>query len=159
MASLPSTRPLPHAKRADVFNALFTFIQQIAPPVGQKWQMFTQWVRMWDEVDPTNQPCIILHRGPQQAEQKHAFGVTRWAWKASLLIYYRVDGYKTSNTYPDQVTDPLLDSIEQCFQVEPPNRLTLGGLVHHCWIDGTIYHDPGLADNQAVILVPLTILL
>ena len=152
--------PLPHATRQQVFTALFNFIKNIPPPVGQKWVSFSQNLVSWDDVPPAQQPAVFLHRLVQTAKQEHRFGVTKWHWTATIWIYFRSDGYRTTNTYPDQVTDPLLDSIEQLFQTDPANgQLTLGGLVYHCWIDGTIYSDPGLVDNQAVIVVPISILL
>lgn len=152
--------PLPHATRNQVYTALFTLIKQLPPPPGQKWKGFSQNLKSWDDVPAESQPCVFLHRLTQTAEQTHAYGVTKWIWRSMIWIYFRSDGYRTSTTYPDQVTDPILDSIEQLFQTEPgAGRLSLGGLVQHCWIDGTIYFDPGLEDNQAVILVPISITL
>lgn len=152
--------PLPHATRSQVFTALFSLIKQLPPPPGMKWQRFSQNLKSWDDTPSEEQPCCFLHRLTQTAEQKHAFGVTRWHWTATIWIYFRSDGYKTETTYPDQITDPIIDSIEQLFQTEPlDGRLTLGNLVHHVWIDGTIYSDPGLEDGQAVIIVPISILL
>lgn len=151
---------LPHSTRQQVFTSLFNLIKQLPPPPGQKWASFSQNLVSWDDVPPENQPAVFLHRLTQTAKQTHAFGVTGWHWTATIWIYFRSDSYRTQNTYPDQVTDPVLDSVEQLFQTEPGDvRLTLGGLVHHCWIDGTIYSDPGLVDNQAVIVIPISILL
>lgn len=156
-----SNFPLPHATRNQVFEALFTLVKTITPPGGRSWALTSQWFRMWDTLNEGDQPALFLVRGPQTSEQKHAFGVTKLHWKANLWIYYRTDGYKTQNTYPDQLTDPLLDSIEQTFQTDPNvGRLTLGDLVWHCWIDGTIFWEPGLdTDNQAVLVVPISILI
>ena len=36
--------------------------------------------------------------------------------------------------------------------------MTLGGLVHHCFIDGKVFKDPGDLDGQALIIVPITVL-
>lgn len=152
---------LPHATRSQVFTALFNTIKTLPPPPNfTSWKTISQFVRSWDDTPAENQPAIYLHRLVQTAKQEHRFGVTKWHWTAMIWIYFRSDGYRTSNTYPDQITDPIIDSVEQLFQTDPINdRFTLGGLVHHCWIDGTIYSDPGLEDGQAVILVPISILL
>jgi hypothetical protein len=161
---------LPHATRSQVFQALFNLIVKIPPPVGKTWNTQSQHLVDWDQVPGDKQPAIFLHRGPQTLSQK-TFGVTKLQLRASIWIYYSVAGLKTSSTYPDQLTDPFLDTIELTFQTDPLNgRLTLGTyvdpttgrtepLVYHCWVDGTIYCDPGLTDDQAFIIVPISILL
>lgn len=152
--------PLPHATRNQVFTALFNFIRQLPAPPNQKWVTFSQRLKSWDDTPPVEQPAVFLHRLLQTATQNHAYGVTKWHWKATIWIYFRTESYQTDNTYPDQVTDPFIDSIEQLFQTEPgAGALTLGDLVKHCWIDGDIYSDPGLEDYQAVIIIPISILI
>ena len=39
-----------------------------------------------------------------------------------------------------------------------PKRLTLGGLVHHCYIDGSVFKDPGDIDAQAMMVIPILML-
>jgi hypothetical protein len=156
----PGLLPLPHAGRAAVFTALFNFLTYLPPPTGMTWNTQSQYLQIWDDVPAANQPAMFLYRGPQNFEQKHVFGVTKLHWKASVWIYYRVDGYKTKNTYPDQITDQILDNLEQLFQTSPVDfRQTLGGLVYHCWIDGNVVFDPGIVDGQAVIVAPISLLL
>lgn len=90
----------------------------------------------------------------------HAYGVTKWQWRVLVWIYFKPDGYKTATTYPDELTDQFLDNLEQVFQTEPlAGPQTLGGLVLNCWIDGNCAADPGLEDGQAVIVVPISILI
>lgn len=39
-----------------------------------------------------------------------------------------------------------------------PKRNTLGGLVHHCHIGGRVFKDPGDLDDQALMIVPIKVL-
>jgi hypothetical protein len=39
-----------------------------------------------------------------------------------------------------------------------PKRNTLGGLVHHCFISGRIFKDPGDIDDQGMIVIPIKLL-
>lgn len=39
-----------------------------------------------------------------------------------------------------------------------PKRNTLGGLVHHCFISGNLFKDPGDLDGQGMIIIPIKIL-
>jgi len=151
--------PLPHATRNQVFTGLFNLLKTIPAPTGAPWQVFSQSLVSFDDIPA--QPALYLHRGIQIAEQNKAYGVTRWQWRVWLFIYYRVEGFTpaTDTSYPDQLTDQFLDNLEQLFQVEPnAGTFTLGGLVHHCWIDGSIFTENGLIDGQAFIIVPLSIL-
>jgi len=150
---------LRHPKRGAVFNALFDLVVTTTPPIDTSWKLTSQRVRLWDEVDSVNQPALFLMRGPQRAEQKKAYGVTKWLWRAGIIVYYRVDGLKTENTYPDQLSDQFLDNLESVFQTDEGVALTIGGLVEHCWIDGECFTEPGLVDGQAIIFVPVSIYL
>lgn len=37
-------------------------------------------------------------------------------------------------------------------------RNTLGGLVHHCFISGTLFKDPGDIDGQGMMVIPIKVL-
>lgn len=39
-----------------------------------------------------------------------------------------------------------------------PKRNTLGGLVYHCFIGGRVFKDPGDLDDQALMIVPIKVL-
>ena len=164
--------PLQHAPRSTVFNALFSLMQTVPAtsiPGATVWKTVSQHLILWDQVPAVNQPAMFLHRGPQIADQKHVFGITRPMWRASIWVYFRTDSFNTSSTYPDQITDRLLDSFEETFQTDPLiRRQTLGtytnaqgrtaDIAYHCWIDGTTYFDVGVVDSQAVIVIPISIL-
>jgi len=160
MSSPAIAVPLPHATRQQVFNALFALLKQVPAPAGGKWQTFTQHLKSWDDYTSDQQPVLTLYRLPQIAEQK-TFSVTKWHWKAAVFVYYRIDSIQctTGSVYPEELVDDLIDAIETVFLTPLNNRLTLGGLVYHCWIDGPITFDSGIIDNQAVIVVPISILI
>ncbi len=151
--------PLPHATRQQVFNALFALLKTTPAPIGQTWNSFSQHLKSWDDYPSDAQPVLTLYRLPQIAEQK-TFGVTKWHWKAAVFVYYRIDSTQCSQGGAEALVDNFIDAIEQVFQTDPLlGRVTLGNLVWHCWIDGPITFDSGVIDNQAVIVVPLSILI
>lgn len=151
-------QPLLHATRSQVFTALFDFLQTLPPPPGSSsWKTISQTEVGPDDIPAANQPALILCRGPQNFSQR-AYGVTKLQWRCFFLIYFRTDNLKTVTKYPDQITDPILDSIEQLFQPPLNNQaLTLGGIVQNCWLDGMAVADPGIVDNQAIVFVPVSI--
>lgn len=153
-------QPLTHAGRNKVFTTLFNLLLTLPTPTGQPWGLTSQRLQLWDDVAPTNQPALFLHRLGQVSTQAHKYGVTKQEWKAAAFIYYRIDGYKSKNWYPDQLTDAFLDSVEQLFIPAPPDVYqTLGGLCTTVWWNGQATFDSGLTDNQAVIVVPISILI
>lgn len=151
-------QPLTHATRQQIFTALFNLLKTLPPPPQfSQWNTFTQKIQQWDDYTAAQQPVMTLFRGAQNFKLT-AVGTTRFQWKVLLLIYFRTDGFQTSNTYPDQVTDVVLDNIEQLFTPQGNNKyFTLGGLVQNCWIDGNIYSDPAIVIDQAVVLCPISI--
>lgn len=157
----PLLLPLPHATRSVIYNALFSFLKQIPAPTGVQWKTFSQAIEHWDNVAPAAQPALFLTRQFESTTQKTANGISKLEFHCLVWIYFRSDGMKTANTYPDQYIDPLKDAIEQLFQTNPPNggRLTLGGVCHHCWLNGGIYSENGLEDatGQAVVVFPVSI--
>src|SRR5437868_11148782 len=119
--------PLPHSTRQVVFSALFALLKTTPNQVGMEWNTFSQHLKIWDDVGEDSQPALFLFRGPQLAEQKHVFGATRWLWKASIWIYYRINSLQCAGNdeFPEQMVDAVLDVIEQVFQTEPlVGRLT-----------------------------------
>ena len=52
----------------------------------------------------------------------------------------------------------LLDAVEAALNPFPLEAQTLGGLVTHCWIDGSTDYHPGDLDGQAIAVVPVKVL-
>lgn len=155
---------LPHSTRQQVFTALMNFLQSTVPapadPVTGNsipFQTYSQIWEHWTQVPDTRQPAMYLRRGPQTFTQKTAYGVTKLHFRCTVWVYFRTDGYRIGNVYPDQLTDNFIDGFEQAFQTLPGTTLTLSGTVFRCWIDGPVFSDPGLSDKQGVIVVPLSI--
>lgn len=85
----------------------------------------------------------------------------------TIVIYALKDGANTpagaNNTQPGNVIlNPLFSVVESAFAPDKPsfNRLTLGGLVSHCWIEGDVYTIPGDIDPSGLAMqtVPVKIL-
>lgn len=158
---VPPLLPLPHATRNVIYTALFNYLKRIPAPAGLQWKTFSQAIKHWDDVVAADQPALFLERQLEDWTQAKVMGVTKFELKPNVWIYFRADGLKTQNTYPDMYIDPLKDAFEQLFQTNPATggRLTLGGVCQHCFVNGTLASDPGLQDatGQAVVRVPLTI--
>lgn len=72
--------------------------------------------------------------------------------------------YHDNNTIPTIVNNNILDAIENALKPKPTdvgffeNRNTLHGLVWDCYIEGEVFKDPGDIDNQAMMVIPIKLL-
>ncbi len=154
------------ATREDIFSALFALVSTgdggpgtIGWGAGETLAYTSRRVRLWDDLPA--QPALC------QAEHDETFAqATRLPFKrrltASWLIFHKAGAEPAA--VPAQTSNALLDAIEALFTPSPGDpgfpdqRLTLGGLVHHCFIDGKLFKDPGDLDGQGLIIVPITLL-
>jgi hypothetical protein len=77
---------------------------------------------------------------------------------ASWLICHQAG--RDDSAIPAQTTNAILDAVKALFvdPTDPDFAQTLGGLVHKCWIEGRIQKFQGDLDGQALIVVPIKIL-
>jgi hypothetical protein len=149
--------PLQSTRNA-IFSALLAKLQtiQFPPTVGQP-TLYSQRFIPWESC--TQQPAVMLLEGAQKATEK-VFGQKQWRMSAVVLVYYRT-GPAMDGPIPAQQINDILDAFESALQGQPrtAGRQTLGGLVTHAYIDGTVAYDDGTTDQsyQAVLMVPITI--
>lgn len=86
----------------------------------------------------------------------------RRTWEAQWIIYHANGG--SAKEIPTIENNLILDAVEKVLAPKPSDpgfldeRNTLDGLVYHCFIDGTIFKDPGDIDNQGMLVVPIKLL-
>ena len=152
--------------RTDVKNALANLMLQVEfeTPVNGKttWAMVSRRLKMFNQIDPTMQPACFVVQHREFYENRgmgtppvRILNVGLWAFAP------------TSD--PDVVGDDLIDTMFDAIEVvlnKPDdimqNELTLGGLCTYCNIDrrdNLLIRDPGDIDGQALLIVPLRIML
>lgn len=84
-------------------------------------------------------------------------------WDANWIIYQNVA--KDVNIIPTTENNLILGGVRKALRPLPAdvgfhdNRCTLGQLVHHCFIQGRIFKDPGDIDQQGMLVVPIKLLI
>ena len=152
--------------REAIMTALFARLQAI-PGVQT---CSRKWVD-WSQCDAVNQPAIYLTNGNEQAHSKRNMPTT-WTLLPTIYVYVRNDA--DPNASGGVVLNGLLQAIEAAFERTPGETAaangpfsdsgadsfgtTLGGLVNHCYINGTIETDEGLLQNQCLAIIPVEIL-
>ena len=137
--------------REAIYGALFKLLETM--PSGQT---FSRILAHWDDVPATMQPAIYMTCVSQNAEQVTGFP-TKYILDAKVWIYTHRD---TAGDIPSVAVNRILDELDSVLRPDPSPtyKVTLGGLVHHCWIDGEITTDEGTLGNQAVAIVPIRML-
>lgn len=111
-------------------------------------------LKHWNDVPQSMQPALYQAQRNETAVQMSRQRV-KWTFKLDVYLYVRTDGAQA----PGPIINPLMDAIELALAPNAVEEVqTLGGLVAHCWIDGAIETDEGTLGDQAVAIIPITIL-
>ncbi len=143
------------AAREDVFQALFALTEAVqwgAPARGFAYQ--SRRVSLWSDLPA--QPALCQAEHDEEIQEITGLpSVTTYS--ASWLIYHDVG--KDPASVPAQELNLILDAVQALFPAgDPDNVQTLDGLVHHCFVAGKLFKDPGDLDGQALLIVPIKIL-
>ena len=135
--------------REAIYSALFTLLQGTGTYVTKSRRL-----KHWNDVPKDAQPALFMATGNQTAETVRG-QPTRWTLSVDVYVYVRTDG----GADPGPIINPLLDAIEAALAPNAiENAQTLGGLVTWCRIEGAIETDEGTLGDQAVAIIPISIL-
>ena len=156
------------ATREDIFLALFALTAGVTFDVNPSgtadirgFNERSRTIKLFNDVAPANQPWLGQAEHAERSAQKSNLPYKR-QWKAQWVVYHRAADSPgvDATTWNNQIIDALEAAIVP--KSSDPGfldgRNTLSGLVHHCYIDGEIFKDPGDIDKQAMLVVPITIL-
>lgn len=108
----------------------------------------------WSDVPAINQPALFMAQTGQSCTQVRGMP-KKWTFAAQVYVYANTSG----DDAPASVLNPLLDAIEAALTPDIGVVCqTLGGLVEHCWIEGEIQTDEGALGDQAIAVIPISIL-
>lgn len=114
----------------------------------------------WDQVNETQMPFLtMLKTGEQRGRQSE--GLPTLTINAHVFVY--LSAGMDPRDVPDTAMNAVLDAIDAA--VAPSgadalagNKQTLGGLVAHCYLLGSVFIDTGDVDGKAVAAMPFQIL-
>lgn len=111
-------------------------------------------LKHWSAVDKRLQPALFMAQVGETTQARSGM-LTQWQLNVDLYIYVFVNETQAAS----QQLNPLLDLVCQAIQPNPTGINNLGlEAVTHCAIDGKIETDEGTLGNQAIAIVPVTIL-
>lgn len=143
--------------RKQVYTALFDLVKSAAWGTGQHFLFSSRRIKHPKDITSSMQPCLF-----QEVPKNNVTQVTgqpyKQKWFVKLLICHQA-GLDPA-AIPSDTNDEIIDAIFETLKPKGfyEDKQTLGGLVHHCFIDGTIEALDGALDGQALIFIPITIL-
>lgn len=118
-------------------------------------------VKLFNEVSADQQPaCFQAEWASEEAQ------ITGMPYKTTLManwIVYQCVG-REANGLGAVENNLILGGVREALAPRPDDpgfhdkRNTLGGLVHHCFISGRIFKDPGDIDDQGMLVIPIKLL-
>jgi hypothetical protein len=135
--------------RETAYVALFSKLQSIS-----QFKTVTRRLRHWQDVPSEDQPALYMEHAGELAQVVRG-QPTRIVLEVNLWIYVRSEGDPVG-----PILNPLLDLVEKALQPQNDGDhvLTLGGVVHHVWIEGQTQIFEGDLGEEAVAIVPVKVL-
>lgn len=153
--------------RETVFRALFALTDGVTwnpdpdSATVQGFKTRERRLRLFSDVNAKDQPYVCQTEHGEQSAQTTRLPYKR-IWEANWVVYHRAAD--NPGVEPVVLTNQIIDALEAAIAPKPSDpgfldqRNTLSGLVHHCYIEGTVFKDPGDIDKQALIIVPIKLL-
>lgn len=136
--------------REAIYSALFERLKDIPGLVTSSRKLLH-----WADVPAEDQPALFVAQGDQTTSTTSGQD-TAWLLRADVYLYVH-----TAGEAPGPVMNPLMDAI--CNTVNAVHPVTGRAMldvegVSYCRVDGTIETDEGTLGDQAVAIIPITIL-
>lgn len=117
-------------------------------------------LKLWSDVPPASQPACFLFEGGQETYQWSEGAIAKRAIEAKIFVYLNA---KDQNTFGASLINGVMDALDAAFAISGADmafgRNTLSGTAYSCRIDGKPMKDPGDLDGQALLVVPVKIIL
>lgn len=146
--------------REQTYGALFAFFAALTAGGAPAFKTSTRKLRHWDSCPAEDSPALYMRQVTETAVRTRGLP-TKWTLSIELWLYARTNAQNDDSVIPSQVLNPLLDAVEAALQPDDlaNNAVTLNGLVSHAAIEGPIQVYEGDMGDEAVAIVPITVLI
>ena len=117
-------------------------------------------LKLWSDVAAASRPACFLFEGGGETYLRTASGLLRRSLDVKLFAYLDAkDPAAIGATAINAIMDALDDALAPAGADIAGERTTLGGAAYDCRIEGRPLKDPGDLDGDALLIVPIRIIL
>ena len=123
-------------------------------------QTYSRRLQHWSDVNSADMPALFLTQGSEAFEESGAKMGLVPVKKMTFTAYLYAHSGGLVGSIPATVLNGLVDAIEAALRpnLATGQKQTLGGLVIHCYIAGTVQTDEGVLGDTGVAVVPIEVL-
>lgn len=117
-------------------------------------------LKLWSDVPAMSRPACFIFEGGQETYSWSESALPKRAIEVKVFIYLNA---KDPTIVGAALLNTVMDALDEAFALSGADlstgRNTLGGAVYHCRIDGKTLKDPGDLDGDALLIVPVKLIL
>ncbi len=117
-------------------------------------------LKLWSDVPGSSRPACFLFEGGGETYSRLSSGLVRRTLDVKLFVYCDA---KDPDALGAAQLNAIMDSLDAGLSPDGADgiidRLTLGGAAYDCRIEGRPLKDPGDLDGDALLIVPIRIVL
>ena len=147
---------MPATPRDAAMNALASLVAS-----AYAWQTGpSRKLKLWSDVPAVSRPACFLFEGGLESYAWSEGAIPKRVIEAKIFAYLNARDHATIGA---SLLDDLMDALDSAFVPSGADsalgRNTLAGAVYSCRIDGKILKDPGDLDGDALLIVPVKLIL
>lgn len=117
-------------------------------------------LRLWSDVPVMSRPACFLFEGGQETYSWSETALPKRVMEVKIFIYLNA---KDPTLTGAALLNDVMDALDAAFALAGGDialgRNTLSGAAYHCRIDGKALKDPGDLDGDALLIVPVKLIL
>jgi hypothetical protein len=117
-------------------------------------------LKLWSDVPMASRPACFLFEGGQESYSWSESALPKRIIEVRLFVYLSA---KDPSIVGAMLLNTVMDAFDNAFKLSEADilsgRNTLGGTVFNCRIDGKPLKDPGDLDGDALLIVPIKLIL
>ena len=117
-------------------------------------------LKLWSDVPAAMRPACFIFEGGQETVSWSESAAPKRIMDVRIFVYLNA---KDPSIVGAALLNETMDALDEALKPRGADvalgRNTLGGLVHHCRIDGKTLKDPGDLDGDALLIAPVRIIL
>ncbi len=117
-------------------------------------------LKLWSDVPAASRPACFLFEGGQETYSWSESALAKRIIEVRLFVYLNA---KDPSVLGASLVNDVMDAFDSAFGLSGSDvilgRNTLGGTVYSCRIDGKVLKDPGDLDGDALLILPVKLVL